>query len=130
MQRMYETGTWLAAYLLCLFILINIRVLLIPHPLTYTTAMHPSTQLSDGRVVECVGIPLDGNDESGQTGRLTVCVSSQVHKGVKNVNGGGVYRGVTQVDLCLTRPHTGRVSHEVHVLRDGQGRVRAQPPAS
>ena len=127
MQWIYETGTWHASCLLCLFILLN--VLSVPHPLI-STAMHPaSTQLSDGRVVECVGIPLDGNDESGQTGRLTVCVSSQVHKGVKNVNG-GVYRGVTQADLCLTRPPAGRVSHEVHVLRDGQGRVRAQPPAS
>ena len=35
-------------------------------------------QLSDGRIVECVGIPVDSSEDLERKQRLTVCVSSQV----------------------------------------------------
>ncbi len=42
-------------------------------------------QLSDGRIVECVGIPIEAADDDSGEGerraRLTVCVSSQVSFG-------------------------------------------------
>jgi adenine C2-methylase RlmN of 23S rRNA A2503 and tRNA A37 len=67
------------------------RAMLWRLPKLTSRVLGDSTQLSDGRVVETVGIPNDaeptveaafteqaGSQVEGRSGRLTVCVSSQV----------------------------------------------------
>ena len=58
----------------------------------------------DGRIVECVGIPVDASEDEERKGRLTVCVSSQV--------GGRVWEGVGK---CVRV----REAHGVLVMTQG-----------
>lgn len=90
-------------------------------------------QLADGRLVEAVGIPERDAAPGGGAGkqRLTACVSSQARAQRRQRPGHWVLQAappwVAPDQVRRGRARAGGLPDAVHVLRDRQGRVCAQP---